>query len=192
MEEKKTNSFKGMIKDTFTAKKIALMATFVALAFGISFLQFPIFPAAPFLQLDFSFAIMLIAAYLLGALSGEIIVVLFTLLKLPFSGSAMVGELANFIMAQFFIVIPAVIYHFRRRFGTVVISLSSATLVISAIALLTNRYMLFPLYMGEGAAATFGKVWWMIILFNIIKGVSNSVITILLYKRLRNLLNKFL
>ena len=46
--------------------------------------------------------------------------------------------------------------------------------------------------MGEGAAATFGKVWWMIILFNIIKGVSNSVITILLYKRLRNLLNKFL
>ena len=91
MEEKKTNSFKEMLKDAFTAKKIALMATFVALAFGISFLQFPIFPAAPFLQLDFSFAIMLIAAYLLGALSGEIIVVLFTLLKLPFSGSAMVG-----------------------------------------------------------------------------------------------------
>ena len=181
-----------MKENYFTAKRIALTAVFAAVAFGVSRLDFPIFPPVSFLKLDFSFAIMLLAAYIIGPLGGEIVILTSFAISLPFSQTAMIGEFANLIMAQFFVVLPAVAYKFRRKFSTVIISLSAATIVISAVGLLTNRFLLFPLYMGEGAAATFGKVWWMIILFNIIKGVSNSVITILLYKRLRNLLNKFL
>ena len=42
-----------------------------------------------------------------------------------------------------------------------------------------------------GAAAQFAVLWWYIILFNLIKGVAVSLVTVLLYKRISWLLNKF-
>lgn len=191
-KKEETKSEKKEAKSPFTAKKLALIAAFTALAFGASFLDFPVFPAAPFLKLDFSFAIMLIAAYMLGALSGEMTVIIFTLFRLPLSQTGMLGELANFIMAQFFVVIPSLIYERKRKFSVVTITLTAATLIISAVSLLINRYLLFPFYMQGGAAAFFADVWYLIVLFNLIKGASNAVITVLLYKRLKKILHKFL
>lgn len=191
-KKEETKSGKKEAKSPFTAKKLALIAAFTALAFGASFLDFPIFPAAPFLKLDFTFAIMLIAAYMLGALSGEMTVIIFTLFRLPLSQTGMIGELANFIMAQFFVVIPSLIYERKRKFSVVTITLTAATLIISAVSLLINRYLLFPFYMQGGAAAFFADVWYLIVLFNLIKGASNAVITVLLYKRLKKILHKFL
>ena len=191
-EQKDEQESRGGIGSEFSAKRLALIAVFTALAYGISFLEFPIFPAVSFLKLDFSFAIMLIASYMLGALSGEVIVVVFTLLKLPLSQTGMVGDLANFVMAQFFVVLPSIIYYYRRKFSVVAFSLVGATAIISALSLVANRYMLLPMYMGSGAEEFFMQVWYYIVLFNVIKGVSNGIITILLYKRLKKLLHKFL
>lgn len=191
-EQKDEQESRGGIGNEFSAKRLALIAVFTALAYGISFLEFPIFPAVSFLKLDFSFAIMLIASYMLGALSGEVIVVVFTLLKLPLSQTGMVGDLANFVMAQFFVVLPSMNYYYRRKFSVVAFSLVGATAIISALSLVTNRYMLLPMYMGSGAEEFFMQVWYYIVLFNVIKGVSNGIITILLYKRLKKLLHKFL
>ena len=191
-EQKAEQESRGGIGNEFSAKRLALIAVFTALAYGISFLEFPIFPAVSFLKLDFSFAIMLIASYMLGALSGEVIVVVFALLKLPLSQTGMVGDLANFVMAQFFAVLPSMIYYYRRKFSVVAFSLVGATAIISALSLVTNRYMLLPMYMGSGAEEFFMQVWYYIVLFNVIKGVSNGIITILLYKRLKKLLHKFL
>lgn len=188
----KEKSEKHGVGNEFSARRLALIAVFTALAYGISFLEFPIFPAVSFLKLDFSFAIMLIASYMLGALSGEVIVIVFTLLKLPLSQTGMVGDLANFVMAQFFVVMPSLIYYYRRKFSVVVFSLVVATAIVSALSLVTNRYMLLPMYMGSGAEEFFMRVWYYIVLFNVIKGVSNGIITVLLYKRLKKLLHKFL
>lgn len=190
--EKKEKTISEKKSGPFTAKKLALIAAFTALAFGASFLNFPVFPAAPFLKLDFSFAIMLIAAYMLGALSGEMTIIIFTLFRLPLSQTGMIGELANFIMAQFFVVIPSLIYERKRKFSVVAITLSAATVIISAVSLIINRYLLFPFYMQDGAAAFFADVWYLIVLFNLIKGAANAVITVLLYKRLKKILHKFL
>ena len=88
MEEKKTY---------FTAKNMALTGIFAAIAFGVSLLEFPIFPAAPFFKLDFSFAVILLSAYMLGALGGEIVALISIGLHLLMSSSAGVGELANIV-----------------------------------------------------------------------------------------------
>lgn len=181
-----------MKENYFTAKRIALTAVFAAVAFGVSWLDFPIFPPVQFLELDFSFAIMLLAAYIIGPLGGEVVILVTFALGLTKSQTAMVGEFANLIMAQFFVILPAVAYKFRRKFSTVIISLSAATVVISAVGLLTNRFLLFPLYMGDRAAESFASVWYFIVAFNAIKGVSNAIITVLLYKRLKKVLSRFL
>ena len=45
--------------------------------------------------------------------------------------------------------------------------------------------------MGGGAAAEFNKVWGFALAFNLIKCAANTVITLLLYKRLSVLLHKY-
>ena len=185
MEEKKTY---------FTAKNLALTGIFAALAFGVSLLEFPIFPAALFFKLDFSFAVILLSAYMLGALGGEIVALISIGLHLLVSSSSVVGvgvgELANFIMAQVFAILPAIAYHYKRNFKTVIITLCIAIIVNCGIALLCNRYLLFPMYFPEGAAERFKDLWLVVLFFNFVKGLLNAIITILLYKRLKNLLNK--
>lgn len=190
--QEETERGKAVNQNAHSAKKLAVVAMFIALAVGTSYVEFPVFPSVPFLKLDFSFAVMLIAAYMFGALSGEVIIVVFTLIKLPFSQTMMVGELANFVMAEFFVVMPSLVYKYRRRLSTVIVSLFVATVIISAVALFTNRFMLFPLYVGDGAAEFFSGVWYFVLCFNLIKGVANSVVAVALYKRLKKILNKYL
>lgn len=179
-------------KQYFTAKRIALTAVMSALAFGVSLLEFPIFPATPYFKLDFSFAVILLSAYMIGPLAGEIVAAISIALHLFVSSSGGVGELSNFILAQVFAVFPSVVYYFRRKLSTVLITLSVAVVLTASLALATNRYLIFPLYFGEAAGEEFLKIWGFAFAFNLIKGVANSVITVLLYKRLKNLLHKFL
>ena len=48
-ENKRRNSVS--VQERFSANRLTLMAVFVALSYVISFLEIPLFPAAPFLKL---------------------------------------------------------------------------------------------------------------------------------------------
>ncbi len=178
------------LKKRFSAKRIALMAVFVALSFTISLLDFPIFPTTPFLKLDFGNVFILLISFLLGPIEGIMVCVVKEALRILVSTSGGVGELANMLVTASYILLPSVVYHFRKGIKIVAISLSVACLIGTGVALLTNRFINFPLYMGEGAAAMFREVFWLIVAFNIIKTVSISLLTMLLYKRLSNFLKK--
>jgi riboflavin transporter FmnP len=66
------------------------------------------------------------------------------------------------------------------------------------MALLANRFIVFPAYalimggtiFGMTVAEAFSAFWVAILLFNLIKTVAVSIITMLLYKRLSNFLKK--
>ncbi|MBO6263029.1 MAG: ECF transporter S component [Clostridia bacterium] len=183
MEEKRQRKY-------FTASRIALIAIFTAIAFGVSMLEFPIFPAASFLKIDFSFAIMLIGGFMLGPVAAEVMIIVVQSLGLLFTSSIGVGQLANFIMANCFVFLPSLVYHFKKGIGVVILSLVVSSLLQIIVALLSNRYFLFPMY-GMGYDQ-FVALFWFILAFNAIKCAANSAITLLLYKRLKKLLNKFL
>lgn len=175
----------------FNAKTIATVAMFSALAFGVGLLEFPIFPMTPYFKLDFSFAVLLIASFCLGPIAGEIASALSIALHLFVSSSGGAGELSNFILAQFFVVLPSIAYKYRRKFSTVAVVMPIATVITSLFALINNRFLIFPIYMGGGAAGEFRKVWGFALAFNLIKCVANTAVTLLLYKRLSVLLHKF-
>ena len=179
----------------FTGKKIALAAMFTALSWGLSYLEFPIFPSANFLKLDFSFSLQLIAGYMLGPVLGEMIVLCVQLLRfiLPSvigTPSGGVGEIANFIAGTCFIFVPSVIYRFKKGFPTVIVSLVIGIVLQVAASLLSNRFLTFPLYMGADAESAFNSFFFVIVAFNLIKGVVNALIALLLYKRLKKLFFK--
>ncbi len=177
-------------KRRFTTKRLVLMGLFVALSYVISFLEFPIFPATPYLKLDFCNVFILLPAFLLGPVEGVLVCGLKEILSLIDSSSGGAGEVANFLMTSAYILLPAILYQFRKGFKTVACSLAGACVIGTATALLVNRFIVFPLYMGDAAAGVFSGAFWFVLAFNLIKTASISVVTVLLYKRLSVFLKK--
>ena len=170
----------------FSSKRIVLLAVFSALAYVVSLLEFPIFPAAPFLKLDFGNVFIMLVGFLSGPIDGVIVCIVKELLYLPVGGTGGVGQLANVIMTCSYILLPSIGYQARKGLKIVIPSLAIAGLLATGVALLTNRYILFPLYGITEPQAFFKTVVWYIVLFNLIKTTAISSLTLLLYKKLSN------
>ena len=178
----------------FTAKRIAILGIATALAYLTTLISFPLFPGTPafFLELDFSFAIMLLTGYILGPISALIIVVITNLLGMIGSSGGFTGAIANTITAIVFVVIPSLVYKKQKGLKWVIVVLAICVLAQALVALPMNRYVTFYIFQIDNPKEFFAQTWWYILIFNLIKGVLNSIITILLYKRLKFLLGKIL
>ncbi len=187
---------KNSLKKRFTAKRLSLMAVFVALSFGVSLLSFSLFPSTPvfFLKLDFGNVFILLIAFLLGPIEGGIVCVAKETISILISGTGAIGELANMLMTLSYILLPSIVYQYRKGIKAVLVSLIGGCVVGTGGALIVNRFITFPLF-GEAflhadGVALFYASFWLIVAFNVIKTVSVSVLTLLLYKRLSNFLKK--
>lgn len=185
-------------KNRFSSKRLALMAIFVALSYVVSILDFPIFPSAGFLELDFGNVFIALISFLLGPVEGVIVCLLKESLRCFISSTACTGELANFLITSSFILLPSILYQRKKNFRTVAISLSIACVLAVGVALLVNRFISLPLYaialggtiFSMPVEVFFAEYWGVMLAFNLIKTVSVSILTVLLYKRLSNFLKK--
>lgn len=186
----KRQAFGERIKKRFAAKRIALMGIFVALAFVISIWDFPLFPASPvaFLKFDFGNVFILLSAFILGPVEGVIVCVIKEVLRIIIGSTGGVGEIANMITTCAFILLPSIVYQYRKGIVTVIISLICACVLGTIAALFTNRFITFPLYLKGAAVDVFNDCFWLIAAFNIVKTLIISAVTMLLYKRLSNFL----
>ena len=175
----------------FSTKKLVTLALFTALTYVVSLFSFPLFPATPYLKLDFGNVFILLSGFLFGPVEGIIVCLVKEVLSLINSSSGGVGEIANFIMTSSYILIPSIVYRYRKGLKAVLVSLVGACFAGTAVATLTNRFIVFPLYMGDKAPAVFNSVFWFVVGFNLIKTVAISAVTFLLYKRLSGVLKKF-
>lgn len=181
-----------MLKKRFTAKRLALMGIFVALSFVISLFSFSIFPTSPvfFLELDFGNVFILLISFLLGPVEGVIVCVLKETLRIFAGSTGGVGELANMLMTSAYILLPSIVYQYRKGLKSVAVMLGLACVIGTVAALLVNRFITFPLFLGDAGASVFLEGFWLIVAFNLIKTASIGVLTLLLYKRLSNFLKK--
>lgn len=174
------------LKTHFTPYRIAYMAVFAALAYVVSFLEIPLFPAAPMLKLDLGNVFVLLPAFMLGPIEGILVCLVKECLRIPFSSSGGVGELANVLMTASFILLPSIVYRFKKGLPIVVGTLAVAVVFSSGVGLLVNRFINFPLY-GDVNGDFFRSVWYFILFFNLIKGTAVSAVTIFLYKPIHKL-----
>ena len=170
------------------AAKVGMLA---ALSFVLSFLEFPVFPQASFLKLDFSSVITLTAGFALGPAAGIAVCFVKEALCLLKSSTGGVGEIANFIITTCFIAVPTVAYKYRRTLPTVMWSLAVGCALEIGASLLSNRFVNFPLFMGSGAAAVFRELWPFVLAFNAIKCVAVSAVSLLVYKKAASLMKRF-
>ena len=174
---------------TYSKTKIlAGSAVFAALAYVVSFFEFPIFPAASFLKLDFSNVFTLLAGFLFGPLPAVAVSAVKELICfLTKSSTGGVGEIANFLLTVSFIAVPSVAHRYKKGFGWACVYLACGVILQTAMALAVNKFINFPLFMGESAAEMFASLWPFIVYFNLIKGAAISAIVLLLYKQVSRL-----
>ncbi len=173
-----------------STRRLVIMALFAALSYVISMFDFPIFPATPYLKLDFGNVFIMLVAFLFGPVEGILVCIVKEILCLLGSSSNGVGQVANTIMTSSFILIPSVVYRFKKGLKPVIVSLSVACIIGTIAALLVNRFIIFPMYMGSEAASVFNEVFLIVVSFNLIKTISVSALTVILYKRLSNFFKK--
>ena len=194
-----------------TAKFIARTAVFSAISiilYTVPFLKFslPIFPAFLEIHLDEIPAFM--AGFAYGPLSGFLVILVKTIVKLPLTGTAGVGELADFIYSSAFIIPAAIIYKKHRSVIGALVSLLIATLIQVLTSSLITSFLILDFYifmmgfpkgaiLGMCQAAnpritSLGWTFWAYVgvPFNAMKDAMVVAITFLLYKRLHRVIDK--
>ena len=193
-------TFKERLKQRFSTKRIAVMAVFLAMAYAVSFWEIPMpLFGASFLKLDFGNVFIVLLSFLLGPVEGVIVCLLKEGLRCLTSSSLCAGELANFIITTSYLLLPSWVYLYKKTLKTVLITLSGSCFIATGMALVTNRFLIFPTFaflmngsiFGMTVPEAFSAFWLAVLLFNLIKTVSVGIVTLLLYKRLSNFIKKW-
>ncbi len=190
------------------AKTIAQIAMLSAIAAILMLFEIPLWFAPPFYQIDFSEVPVLIGGFAMGPIAGVLIELVKNLLKVAVTGTATggVGELANFAIGCAFVLPSAIYYRRNKTKKDAAISLIIGTISMTVIGCIINAYILLPFYanalgmpidaiieMGTKVNSSITSLNTFIMLavapFNLVKGVLVSIITFLIYKKIRIILH---
>jgi len=188
-------------------RRITVTAVLTAMAVVLMYLEISLPLMPPFLKFDFSEIPVLIGSFALGPVFGVVIELLKNLIHLPFSGTAGIGELSNFLTGCIYVVTAGVIYDRHRTMKGAIVSMLTATLMLALIAIPLNAYVTLPLYgtvlnfsteaiVGMSAAVNplikskWTLILWGFVPFNLFKGLLVAMITFVVYKPISNIIKR--
>ena len=127
--------------------RIGIFAGFSAILYVIEVftIKLPFFPS--FLTLHFDEIPAFIAGFAYGPLSGFLVILVKTLVKLPFTSTLGVGELTDLILSGVYVVIVTSVYKKIRNLKGVAFGFAIGTFAQVLIAMLLNVYAMVPFYM---------------------------------------------
>lgn len=202
-------------KSYFSSTRIALISMFATLAGVLYIFNFSMPFAFPsFLDFKFSDIPVLIGSFTLGPISGAIIVVVQILIKLVIEGTTtnFVGELSDLMTCCAFAVTAGVIYSKKRTFKGALIAIAVGIICEVTVAILMNWLVLVPFYVSFFFGGSWGPLigmmtplfpactketfynfylWGSVLPFNLLRCLVASLVTILVYKRISVLINRF-
>ena len=193
----------GGTERILSTRKMAMIGMFSAIS-GILFCFEFVVPFAPaFYSLDFSELPALIAGFAFGPVAGVLVEFLKIVIKLfiKSTGTAFVGELANFLVGCMLVLPASVIYRFHKSRKTAALASAVGTVCMTVFGTWFNAIYLLPtfaalyglplneiLQMGAAINGNVDSITSFVILMvaplNIVKGAGISVITLLVYKKL--------
>ena len=170
----------------WSTKQLVTMALMCAIAILLSFLEFPIFPAASFLKLDISFVPSAVMGFAYGTGPGILVGIACAVAHGAITGN-WVGCLMNIIACCAFIIPAAAIYKRNRTFKGAMIGLIISIVCLVVAAIIANL-VIDPAFYGIPFDVVKGLIVPAILPFNIIKGVVIAALTGIVYKSISNLI----
>ncbi|HHD2752732.1 TPA: ECF transporter S component [Clostridium perfringens] len=172
---------------TLNTNKFIKLSLLSAIAVVLMYIDFPVIPIFPWLKIDLSDVPALMGAFAFGPLSGVIIELMKNLLILIVkgTGTAFVGELANFLVGVALVWPAAMIYKRNKTKKTAILGMLVGILAVEIVGILANVYLLLPAYgMAMSKAELMQYVTVGLIPFNGIKAILVCGITYVLYKKM--------
>ncbi|MDR1940118.1 MAG: ECF transporter S component [Clostridiales bacterium] len=197
----------------WSASKVAKLAILTAISFIFYlYVKFPlpIFPS--FLDIQISELPALIAGFMFGPVEGCVVIILKCLLKMPFSGTMLVGEFGDMLIGMVFVASSSLLYRSSRTKRSAKSALTFGVLAVTFVGILLNSFILIPFYVkfmfGGSWTPLLGMlrpiypnitvenfftyyIFLGVIPFNLLRGAIIAVLTFFVYKRVGVLFNKF-
>ena len=198
----------GDKEKVLTTRKIAVIGIMSSIAAVLMLFEIPLWFAPGFYKLDFSELPILLCAFAYGPVAGVVAeaVKILVNLVLDGTGTAFVGELANFVVGSIFVLTATSIYHIKKNKTMAIVACVVAVIVLTVAGSAMNGFYMIPKFaemfmpmeaiigMGAEKNGNVNSVWTLVFFcvvpFNLLKGVLVSAITILLYRPLRPVLKK--
>ncbi len=178
-------------KNKYSAKLIAKMGMMAAIACVLGLFRFPILPMVPFLTYDFADIPIIVSAFAFGPGAGLLITFIVSFIQaFLLGGDQLYGFIMHILASGTFVLIASLIYKHHKTRKTAIIGMALATLGMIVIMGIANYFVTPYYYGGEGMKAVVVELMPFILLFNLIKGVANSLITFVIYKRISPFLHK--
>jgi len=190
-------------RHTSKTRRLCIIAICSAIAAVLHILDFPlVFLAPEFYKLDFSELPVMLCGFYLGPSAAVACEAVKIFLKLLLKGTstAFVGDFANFAVGCSLVLPAVIIYHTGKRRQNAIIGLAVGTFVLTVFGSAFNAIYLLPKFsqlfglpldsiiaMGGKINGAINSVSTFVLLavapLNLIKGISISVLTLLLYKK---------
>ncbi|MBM6755612.1 ECF transporter S component [Collinsella tanakaei] len=170
----------------WSTKQLVTMALMCAVSALFMFVQIPIIPAAPFLTYDPSFVPAMVAGFAYGPGAGVAVGVLAAVIHALMTGD-WVGALMNIIACVCYIVPAALIYRRRHTYTGAIVGLVLGIVAATAASVVANLTIGVWFWYGT-PDAIMPLMVPAVIPFNLVKTALNSVLTLVVYKAVSNLI----
>lgn len=160
-------------------RKLTAVSVFCALAYICVFLiRFKV----SFLTFDLKDAIMIIGSMYFGPVAALAMPAVVSLIEfLTISDTGVYGLIMNFLSSTSICLVSSIIYRFRKNLSGAVIALVAAVAAMTGVMLAAN-ILVTPYYMHVTVADVRGLIPTLLLPFNLIKGIVNASVVMIMYK----------
>ncbi|MCL1797607.1 MAG: ECF transporter S component [Eggerthellaceae bacterium] len=152
----------------------------------LSFVEFPLLPGTPWLKYDASAMPALVSAFAYGPVAGVAVGIIGSIIHAIILGD-WVGGLMNIIIVVCFVVPAGLIYKNMHTWKGAILALVVGG-IASILGALAANLVITPIYFGMPREAVIAMILPVLLPFNALKAILNSVLTIIVYKSISNLI----
>lgn len=170
----------------WSTRQLVTMALMCAIAALLSFIEFPLLPGVTWLKFDASNMPAMVAGFAYGP-AGGIAVGIITAIIHGLLMADFTGALMNIMVVVCFVLPAALIYKKMHTFTGAIIGLVFS-IIAGVIGAIIGNLLLTPSWLGVPFDAVVALIIPVLIPFNIIKGLINAVLTLIIYKSISNII----
>ena len=167
-------------------RQLVTMALLCAIGVLLSFIEFPLLPGVTWLKYDASAMPAMVSGFAFGPAAGLAVgvvgAVIHGILMADFSGAVM-----NILVVVGFVWPAAAIYAKRHTFKGAVAGLAVGVVAATLMAIVGNL-VITPSWLGVPLQAVVDMIVPILTPFNLLKALLNSVLTLVVYKSVSNLI----
>lgn len=172
--------------NVWSTKQMVIMALMCAIGALLSFVEFPLLPGVTWLKFDASNMPAMVVGFGFGPGAGVavgiVIAIIHGLLMADFTGTLM-----NILCVTCFVLPAALMYHKKRTYPVAIAGLV-LSIIAATLAAIVGNLILTPMWLGVPLDAVIAMIIPILIPFNLLKGLINAVLTLIIYKSISNLI----